>query len=53
MRKPRYNNGYKYCTICTAWYGTDWQGLRCPCCNTKLRTKARYNNRKKVPVVVS
>ena len=36
---PRYSTGYKRCTLCAAYFLTF--DIRCPCCKTKLRTRAR------------
>ncbi len=38
-RQPRYSVGYKRCTFCAAYFSTP--DSRCPCCKTKLRTRAR------------
>ncbi len=32
-----YSQGYKLCKECELYL--DWIGVRCPCCNTVLRTK--------------
>jgi len=37
--KKSYNNGYKYCTRCRAFYKT--KSPRCPLCNTILRSNPR------------
>jgi hypothetical protein len=34
-----YNNGQKRCQICELFI--KWNGLRCPCCHCRLRTKPR------------
>ena len=44
--QPRYENGHKYCAICEVWFMEDM--FRCPCCNVKLRTKARTIKKKVV-----
>lgn len=35
----KYGNGLKYCSICRVWFES--YRFRCPCCNTKLRSKPR------------
>jgi len=35
----KYTMGQKWCSVCTAFLITST--VRCPCCNIKLRTKAR------------
>jgi len=35
----RYANGQKRCQVCEIFIG--WEGLWCPCCNYRLRTKPR------------
>jgi len=35
----KYSSGIKRCTECQIFM--DIQDIRCPCCRTKLRTKAR------------
>ncbi len=35
----RYSNGQKRCNSCEIFI--NWNGLRCPCCNNRLRTKPR------------
>jgi hypothetical protein len=35
----RYEIGQKRCQICDIFIG--WEGYRCPCCNTALRTRPR------------
>ena len=37
-RESLYERGYKRCQICAIFL--NWLGLRCPCCNQKLRTKS-------------
>ena len=37
----KYKNGFSYCSVCRVWFGNWDNGIRCPCCNTKLRTKPR------------
>jgi len=43
VKKPanggRYANGQKRCQVCEIFIG--WEGLWCPCCNYRLRTKPR------------
>jgi len=34
-----YGNGLKFCSSCDTWF--NFKGSRCPCCNRKLRTKAK------------
>lgn len=38
-KRPTYQNGQKYCAVCSVSIFTDV--LRCFCCNQKLRTKRR------------
>jgi len=35
----RYSNGQRRCQICSIWI--KWEGLWCPCCGYRLRTKPR------------
>ena len=35
----RYSTGQKRCQICTIFL--NWDGLWCPCCGSRLRTKPR------------
>jgi hypothetical protein len=35
----RYAIGQKRCQICVAWM--NWEGLWCPCCGYRVRTKPR------------
>jgi len=35
----RYGNGQKRCQVCEIFI--KWEGLRCPCCQTSLRTRPR------------
>jgi hypothetical protein len=35
----RYANGQKRCQVCQIYM--KWDGLRCPCCKSKLRSKSR------------
>jgi len=37
--KSRYGNGQKRCQTCEIYI--KWEGLRCPCCSYKLRTKPK------------
>ena len=37
--KGRYDQGQKRCQSCAIWI--KWDGLFCPCCNCRLRTKPR------------
>jgi len=39
VRIGRYASGQKRCQICAIFI--NWEGLWCPCCNYKLRTKPR------------
>ena len=41
VNRKRYDAGQKRCTVCSKWFEID--GLFCPCCTTKLRTKTRSN----------
>lgn len=43
--KVRYDNGQKFCSICKIYFDQD--DLRCKCCKTKLRTKARSSRCKR------
>ncbi len=43
VRKGRYDNGYKYCRRCEAFYLTD--SNRCPVCGRILRNKPRRSKR--------
>ena len=36
---PRYIVGQKYCSVCVIF--VIWEGIRCPCCSFKLRTKPK------------
>ena len=36
----KYKNGFRYCSVCRVWFGK-LCSFRCPCCNTKLRTRPR------------
>jgi hypothetical protein len=35
----RYEIGQKRCTLCDIF--TEWNGVRCPCCNGILRTRPK------------
>jgi len=37
--KKFYVNGYKYCSLCNKWWVTE--DIRCKCCGTRLRVRAR------------
>lgn len=39
----RYLTGQKRCSLCASFFYTEEN--RCPCCKTRLRTKARSRNR--------
>jgi len=39
----RYNAGQKRCSLCAHFFDT--KDARCPCCKTRLRSKARNRNR--------
>ena len=41
----RYSVGQKRCQICEIFI--EWEGLWCPCCGMKLRTKPRNSRAKK------
>ena len=41
----RYANGQKRCQVCQIYM--KWDGLRCPCCRSRLRTKSRNSAFKK------
>lgn len=38
LSRVSYRNGFKFCTTCRLTI--KWDGVRCPCCSTKLRTHA-------------
>ena len=38
-KKSSYSLGFKHCTTCEVYI--KWEGIRCPCCCFKLRTKSR------------
>lgn len=40
----RYKTGQKRCSLCAQFFHTE--DPRCPCCTTRLRSKARGQNRK-------
>jgi hypothetical protein len=46
----RYANGQKRCQVCQIYM--KWDGLRCPCCKSKLRSKSRNSAFKKRFAVV-
>ncbi|MGD8432426.1 MAG: hypothetical protein PVG23_07630 [Nitrosopumilaceae archaeon] len=39
----RYSIGQKRCSLCASFFDID--GVMCPCCKTRLRSKARKKNR--------
>ncbi|HEX9844913.1 MAG TPA: hypothetical protein VGA92_00440 [Candidatus Nitrosotenuis sp.] len=39
----KYGEGQKWCSVCSIFLVSDT--IRCPCCNIKLRTKARVKKR--------
>ena len=41
----KYENGYKRCSFCNIFM--KFNGLRCPCCTLKLRTKSRVNSKRR------
>jgi hypothetical protein len=41
-----YSNGQKRCQICDLFI--EWDGLRCPCCGYKLRTRPRNFSKSKL-----
>nr|WP_255430865.1 hypothetical protein [Candidatus Nitrosopumilus sp. SW] len=41
----KYEKGQKRCTLCAVFMETI--NIRCPCCNAKLRTRARSNKKRK------
>jgi hypothetical protein len=41
----RYATGQKRCQVCSIFI--KWDGLRCPCCGCKVRTRPRYSKSKK------
>jgi hypothetical protein len=46
----RYANGQKRCQVCQIYMKCD--GLRCPCCRSKLRTRSRNSVfKKRFPVI--
>lgn len=36
---PRYGQGQKRCQMCDTWI--NFEGIRCPCCNYRLRSRSR------------
>lgn len=40
----KYEMGQKRCSLCEVFL--EYSGLRCPCCNVKLRTKSRTTEKK-------
>jgi len=40
----KYESGLKRCTECQIFMNVE--GIRCPCCSVKLRTKSRNKKRK-------
>ncbi len=45
-RMGRYKRGDKRCQICQIFI--KWEGVHCPCCGTKLRTKPRGRINKEI-----
>lgn len=41
VKALRYSNGLKRCQVCEVYI--KWEGVYCPCCGGRLRTKARSN----------
>ncbi len=41
IMRHRYAAGQKYCRNCEKFLG--WEGLWCPCCGAKLRTRRHKN----------
>jgi hypothetical protein len=41
----RYANGQKRCQVCQIYI--KWDGLRCPCCGCKVRSRPRNSKSKK------
>ena len=41
----RYGDGHKRCQVCNIFI--KWEGVRCPCCRYKLRTRPKYFDRSK------
>ncbi len=39
LQGTRYGQGQKRCQMCEIWL--DYEGVRCPCCHYRLRTKSR------------
>jgi len=39
----RYQSGQKRCSTCSIFI--NFQGARCPCCQTKLRLRSRLNQK--------
>ncbi|QLH11032.1 hypothetical protein DSQ20_05775 [Nitrosarchaeum sp. AC2] len=39
-RGLKYQNGIKWCTVCSHFIQTEF--IRCICCNTKLRVRAKH-----------
>jgi hypothetical protein len=44
----RYASGQKRCQLCEVF--VNWQGIRCSCCGSELRTKPRNQIQKKAPI---
>ena len=42
----RYNDGQKYCRQCQEF--VIWDGIRCPCCCYKLRSRPNNTHNKKL-----
>ncbi len=40
----RYKTGQKRCSLCAQYFHTE--GVRCPCCGTRLRSKPRTRHKK-------
>lgn len=40
---PKYENGYRYCTVCE--YSILCDALLCPCCHSTLRRSARHKTK--------
>lgn len=46
QNKVRYVLGHKRCSYCSIFLQVE--GVRCPCCGAKMRSKARHKKRKAV-----
>ena len=49
LNKMRYANGQKRCQMCDIFI--KWDGIWCPCCGYRLRTKSRSGRLKQVTLI--